>query len=523
MKLLYAGVGLGVAPYTDLLFNCTRNQKCERPFYVPVNLFSDISLYADIQGSPTLVLIEVLNVCDIANVGTAIPGKYVIGTKPDGTWYAVFSDLIVTPPVGVTYTRFFFKITLTIGGQDYVWYSQQYEFPICETLTQVRGCYPNEEVGVDAFDCNGIYYGYPNNEDFLGSGIFHYTHLAYVRLGSIIEQANKMTFTAFNNKKTYKSVFVRESLFESEIVPKFYKDVLIGIYNRGNILVNGVEWKLSETQDIRVIDNDSKLWRVDINLDSECKQTFGCKATDCDCVAAGFTGSLPDAAVGVAYSYDLALTGTAPFVLTDIVKPDWLNIVVDGSVIHFTGMPDEAGEDVEVSFGIENCDGTIEFDDTLVVTEECVPAEIVPTDLPDGAGGTPYNAVINLTGTAPFSISGIVKPSWMTMNVVGNTVVLGGTPTDEDAFFVEVGFMIDNCGEDPQEFAQTITVIASCQTYDISPDPGGVCLEWSDCATGTLMMNCYTSPLAICAKTGTMAIVTGGATIISVGSSLGCP
>lgn len=281
MKLLYAGVGLGVKPFTDLLFNCTRNQKCERPFYVPVNMFSDISLFADLPGSPTLVQIEVLNVCDIANIGAAIPGKYVIGKKPDGTWYGVFSNLIVTPPVGVTYNRFFFKLSLTIGGQVYVWYSQQYEFPYCETLTMVRGCYPNEEIGVDATDCNGIYYGYPNNEDFLGDPLFRYIHKAFVRLGSVIEQSNKMTFTAFLNRKTYKSVFVRESLFESEIVPKFYKDVMIGIYNRGNIQIDSVEWKLAESQDIRVIDNDSKLWRVDVTLDSECKQTFGCKPMDC--------------------------------------------------------------------------------------------------------------------------------------------------------------------------------------------------------------------------------------------------
>lgn len=281
MKLLYAGVGLGVKPYTDLLFNCTRNQRCERPFYVPVTMFSDIALFADLPGKPTLVQIEVLNVCDIANIGAAIPGKYVIGTKPDGTWYGVFSNLIVTPPIGVTYTRFFFKLSLTIDGQVYVWYSEQYEFPYCEELKQLRGCYPNEEVGVDAFDCNGIYYGYPNNEDILGDPLYRYVHLAYARMASIIEQTNKMTFTAFNNKSIYKSVFVREYLFECEIVPKFYKDVLIGIYNRGNVQFDGVEWKLAEGQDIRIIDNDSKLWRVDIILDEECKQTYGCKPRDC--------------------------------------------------------------------------------------------------------------------------------------------------------------------------------------------------------------------------------------------------
>lgn len=287
MKLIYAGQGVSASPYTNLLFNCTRNARCQNPFYVPVEAFSDISLYADLTGSPTLVEISVIDVCGpVENTGTAVSTQYVVGTKPDETWYGVFSGLVVTPPVGVTYTRFFFKLSFTIAGIVHVYYSQQYEFPVCEDLTFVQGCYPNEEAGTSAFDCNGIYYGFPNSEDFLGSEYFRYVHSGYVRLGSIIEQKNTMTFTAFNNKRIYKSVFNREWLFEFEIVPTFYKDHLVGIFNRGNVRVQLpgealFEWKLAESQDISILSTDSKLWRMDMLFDAECKQVFGCKPADC--------------------------------------------------------------------------------------------------------------------------------------------------------------------------------------------------------------------------------------------------
>lgn len=281
MKLLYAGQGVSAQSYTALQFNCTRNAKCQREYYVPVQLFSDIVLFADLAGKPDTIEIEVYNVCDIENIGSAVSSKYVIGKTDSDSWYATLGNLIVTPPVGVTYNRFFFKVTFTIAGTEHVYYSQQYEFPLCDPLTFVRGCYPNEEVGSSATDCNGIYYGFPTNEDFLGDNNYRYIHSAYVRFGTVIEQTNKLSFTAFNKKKTYKAILNREWLFEYEILPTFYKDVILAIANRGNMQVAGVEYLLSESQDIKIIDNDSKLWKMDLLFTGECKQYFGCKPSDC--------------------------------------------------------------------------------------------------------------------------------------------------------------------------------------------------------------------------------------------------
>lgn len=281
MKLIYAGIGEAALPYTSLLFNCTRNRACQSEFFVPVNLFSDIQFYADLVGSPSLVEIEVLNACNVAEIGSAVSGSFVVGQKPGGTWYGVFGGLVVTPPMGVTFTKFFFRFTFTIGGQEYVFYSEMYEFPVCGQLMFIRGCYPNEPVGSEAVDCNGIYYGFPTNEDFLGSQVYRYYHSAFIRMATIIEQANKMTISAFNSKKTYKTVFERESILEFEFVPTFYKNVMIGVFIRGNVQLGGTEYRLAESQDIRIIDKDSKLWKVDIVLAEECEQTFGCGPADC--------------------------------------------------------------------------------------------------------------------------------------------------------------------------------------------------------------------------------------------------
>jgi hypothetical protein len=523
MKLLYAGAGVSEKPFSQLLYNCTRNKQCQREYFVPFKQYPDIFFFVSLPGKPSLIETTVLNVCDIDNPGSAVWNKYVVGQDASGNWYGVFSNPTVTPPDDVIFKCIFFKLSFTISGVVHVYYSQQMCFPDCGTLLSLKACYPDIPEGANGSDCNGVYYGFPNNLDVLGNASFRYYHWAYVRQGNVIEAKNKFTFNAFNSKKTYKSIFSREYLLEFELVPTFQKDVLIGIFNRGNITAEGTEYKLAESQEVSMIDTDSRLWKMDMTLDSECKQTFGCSQTTCECIGTSFTGSLPDGALGIPYSFDLALTGTAPFTLLTIVKPDWMTITVEGNVIHFTGTPDEAGDDIEVSFDIENCDGIEPFDQTIDITEECVPAAIVPSDLPDATGGSPYNAIVNLTGTAPFSIGSIVKPSWMTISIVGSQVIFGGTPPDAAEDDSEVSFTIDNCGEDPQNFSQTIDVSASCMMYDIQPDPGGVCLEWDDCSSGTLMNNCYTTPLNICAKTGTMSIVTGGATIAEIPGGLGCP
>lgn len=65
--------------------------------------------------------------------------------------------------------------------------------------------------------------------------------------------------------------------------------------------------------------------------------------------------------------------------------------------------------------------------------------------LPDGAVSVPYSYSFQLLGTAPFALGVVTKPAWMTINIVGDMVQIGGTPTvSSGATAISIG--ITNCG-----------------------------------------------------------------------------
>lgn len=300
MKLLFAGIsGQANVDYTNHLFNCVRNPRCQREFFVPIKQWSDLMLYVDLPGKPetvesTAVIADIcapfggdfnedfnedFDIGEGATLCNVVFEKYVIGKKPDGTWYGVFANPVVE---GCENTKcFFVKMTFTIANVDYNYLTEQFCFPICNNLTLLKSCYPNETVGANASDPNGIYYGFPTNADFMGTENFRYFHWAYLRDASVIEQKNKLSFSAFNSKKVYKNGFTREWLLEFELVPNFYKNHILGLAARGHVDFGGTKYKLADEQDVQVIDRDSQLWKVDLLLDENTDQTFGCAEDSC--------------------------------------------------------------------------------------------------------------------------------------------------------------------------------------------------------------------------------------------------
>jgi hypothetical protein len=107
---------------------------------------------------------------------------------------------------------------------------------------------------------------------------------------------------------------------------------------------------------------------------------------------------------------------------------------------------------------------------TVTVPEACVPVGISssPIYLPDAIENVAYSFVMNLTGTAPFSIGSIVNPTWMTVAVVGSTVTFTGTPGIGDAATdIDVSFTLSNCsGGSTQEYVDTIDVMAGAANGD---------------------------------------------------------
>lgn len=100
---------------------------------------------------------------------------------------------------------------------------------------------------------------------------------------------------------------------------------------------------------------------------------------------------------------------------------------------------------------------------TVTVPAVCIPVSISspPIYMPDAIEDTPYSFNIYLAGTAPFNISNIVKPAWMSLAIAGNTVEITGTPTAGDiGTDIDVSFDLDNCsGGSTASYADTIDVI----------------------------------------------------------------
>lgn len=277
MKLINAGTSLD---YASFIYNCNRNRQCQKEFFVPIRQLSDLMFYFDLPWKPDDVQIVVHDLCN-DELYEGVIGDYVIGQKPDESWYGVINGLTFSLPEGVELKKFFIYVISTSGEESNIHYSQHIEIEQCDPLMYVQGCYPNVTSG-DAEDCNGIYYGFHQGpDDHIGTLNFRYFHWAYVRLGSIKNIKRTLNFTAFNSKRTYKTEVNKDKFFESEIVPDFYAEHLFAIYERGDIRVDGVQYRLKEQQDFNTIDTDSNWWVVDCLLTEFCKQTFGCEQSDC--------------------------------------------------------------------------------------------------------------------------------------------------------------------------------------------------------------------------------------------------
>lgn len=90
----------------------------------------------------------------------------------------------------------------------------------------------------------------------------------------------------------------------------------------------------------------------------------------CVDVQFGVTPPMPDGTINQPYSYTFPITGTAPFVISNVTKPAGLNITVNVSEpfssVTISGTPEVDGNDLEVSFDITNCaSGIASFSDTI--------------------------------------------------------------------------------------------------------------------------------------------------------------
>lgn len=190
------------------------------------------------------------------------------------------------------------------------------------------------------------------------------------------------------------------------------------------------------------------------------------------CAAVGIIGTpvLPDATVGTPYSYSFNLSGTPPFALASVVKPAWMNIIITGGTVFFSGTPGsgDAAGGVAVSFDITNCASDhVPFADTIDVDPAltCIPVGVIggAPVFPDATAGFMYSFDVFLSGTAPFAIVSATKPAWMNVVLVGNQLHFSGVPDESEVGVgIVVSVTVSNCAAaNTTVITDTISVISS--------------------------------------------------------------
>jgi len=117
-------------------------------------------------------------------------------------------------------------------------------------------------------------------------------------------------------------------------------------------------------------------------------KTVTINVTPCEDLLLDPVPNLPDATAGVAYAYDIEVSGSVPFTLSNITKPSWMTVEANGSFIKHYGTPAEGdvGEDIEVSYTISNCgEAEIDIDQTIDVIEPAPQGSILFTNSVSGA------------------------------------------------------------------------------------------------------------------------------------------
>lgn len=170
-------------------------------------------------------------------------------------------------------------------------------------------------------------------------------------------------------------------------------------------------------------------------------------------------------------------TGT----LTQFVNSGTTILIVP---IEYTG----DGIDGSLEITISLLDTAIPVDDctadATVDSTGCINVTITDAPMPDAVANSAYNFSLALNGTSPFVLGSIVKPSWMTISIVGGFVTFTGTPAPGDiGTDIPVSFEVTNCtGGGSDTFSDTIDVTIPAFKYYfadmyICADCGGGAVE----------------------------------------------
>lgn len=267
--------------YPSYVHNCLRDRACERPFGAPLPGIEQLQLYVDFGVyKPSLLQFYLQSTCTAAAPEQLFPDNYVVGQTPEGRWYGVFK--FFSPPLQpvTSFVMWLSAMVAAPGGDvEKTFFSEQLMVEPCQPLTKVKACQP-EDATTTGFDYNGLYYGKPVNDDFLGVAEVRYFHIAWVRLGKVREFANKATFVQ-SLVRNFRTTIETTYQLETELVPRWYKDVLLAIYARGAVQVDdGPTYLVSELAFEALLDNDLT-WKPFARLLRTTRLYFGCDESVC--------------------------------------------------------------------------------------------------------------------------------------------------------------------------------------------------------------------------------------------------
>lgn len=326
MKLNATPTAASIGQYAQHVHNCQRGP-CEPPYAAPLPDIPRLQLYVEFGAyPPVLQEIYLQDVCDVGHVEQLFPSNYVIGQTPEGTWYGVFKyfNSPVTPVT--TFVVWMSALVDTPAGlAEKTFFSELLIVEPCAPLTKIKACQP-EAATTTGFDVNGLYYGLPVNDDYLGIPEVRYFHIAYARLVKARELPPKGTFVG-SLYKNFRTTIERSWILETELVPKWYKDVLLAIYARGAIEVGGTQYLVSDLA-FEALNDDDLTWKPYVNLKQTDRLYFGCDESVCaECcspiVLNAFATFEPESPVVTQDTYrfgedeDICSSGTIDFLWTD--------------------------------------------------------------------------------------------------------------------------------------------------------------------------------------------------------------
>jgi hypothetical protein len=279
MKLNATPTAATIGQFAQHVHNCNRGP-CEPPYAAPLPDLPHLQVYLEFGAyQPLFIEMHMQDVCDTNHTEQIFATNYVIGQTPEGTWYGVFKyfNSPVTPV-----TSFVVWVSALLdtpaGLVEKTFFSELLVVDPCAPLTKIKACQP-EAATTTGFDVNGLYYGLPVNPDYLGIPEVRYFHIAYARMVKARELPPKGTFTG-SLYKNFRTVIEKAWILETELVPKWYKDVLLAIYARGAIEVGGTQYLVSDLA-FEALNDDDLTWKPYVNLKQTDRLYFGCDESTC--------------------------------------------------------------------------------------------------------------------------------------------------------------------------------------------------------------------------------------------------